>query len=156
MRDKGTKLKVRSFVSMIFWKSVVEWVCTCLIPASVRLSPSALTEPSECDSIENAPRFQTLRFNVQAHQSRPVIYWLKLRLCISHQDRSRCPRLPEGHSAAGYPGPRREPGGSVAPLLEGIRRNEETLTETLRTSLRLVHCLTRLVTWVLIRETSCL
>lgn len=53
-----------------------------LSPACVSLSPSALTELSQCDSIENVPRFQTLRFNVQAHQSRPVIYWLQLGLCI--------------------------------------------------------------------------
>lgn len=53
-----------------------------LIPACVSLSPSALTELSECGSIEIVPRFQTLRFNVQAHQSRLVIYWLKPWLCI--------------------------------------------------------------------------
>lgn len=50
--------------------------------ASVSLGPSALTEPSQCDSKENVPGFQTLRFNVQAHQSRTVIYWLKLELHI--------------------------------------------------------------------------
>lgn len=45
-------------------------------------SPPALTELSECDSIENVPRFETLKFNVQAHQSWSVIYRLKLRVCI--------------------------------------------------------------------------
>lgn len=62
---------------------LVSRVCTLSYPClAVSLSPSVLTELSECDSIENVPRFQTLRFNVQAHQSRPVIYWLKLWLCI--------------------------------------------------------------------------
>lgn len=61
------------------WSAVCtpSYLCLC-----VSLSPSALTELSECGSIEIVPRFQTLRFNVQAHQSRLVIYWLKPWLCI--------------------------------------------------------------------------
>ena len=87
-----------------FNENLKEWVwlsrvCSLSYPSlCASLSPSALTELSECDSIENVPRFQTLRFNVQAHQSRPVIYWLKLWLCIHIKL-----LLPECSAAAGHP-----------------------------------------------------
>lgn len=86
-------------------KSESDWAecAVCLIPASVCLWVHQRWQNCLNGTIENVPRFQTLRSNVQGHQSRPVIYWLKLWLCIHIKL-----LLPECSAAAG-----REPGGSV-------------------------------------------
>lgn len=114
-------------------------VCTLSSPClRVSLSPSALTEPSECDSIENVPRFQTLRFNVQAHQSRAVIYWLKLWLCI--RIRTEAAALVSQRAVL------QQDILAQGESLEAQWRSEETFIKALYISLFLVHSLTNSVT----------
>lgn len=77
-------------------------------------------EWSDRDSIEKVPRFQTLEFDGQAHQSQPVIYWLKLGLCIHLRIVTAVLASLNGHGTAEYPSPGQKPGGLVASLLEAI------------------------------------
>lgn len=77
---------------------------------SLPLSPSEL---SQCDSIENVPRFQTLRFQCSSTSVTADDLLTKALALHSHQDCSWCPRLQDGRAAAGYAGPGREPGGSA-------------------------------------------
>lgn len=125
---------------------LVSRACTLSYPChGVSLSPSALTELSECDSIENVPHFQTLQCSSTSVTAGDLL--TKALALHSHQDCSCCPRLPEGCAKAGYSGPRQEPRGSVASLLGGIWR-AETLIKTLYISLQLAfsHSFSHLLT----------